>query len=224
MAVADPRQTASDLRQWITTTDPRAQTQGLDYQRQDDGTYDVQITFAVQQALYPQIQTYLANYASGGTGRLLHIHENVQDVTNQYVDLQSQLINLRAEQQRLLTLMGQSNNLTDTLQIEQRLTDVEGQIQQIEGQQNQLNGQLAFYNITINLTPLSSPTGVPKPGPWNPGDVLQGAWNAAVTVAQVLATIAIWLGVFAVYIVPALLVIWVVRRWLRSRKPVPASH
>ena len=39
------------------------------------------------------------------------------------------LTNLRGEQQRLLTLMGQAQSLSDVLTIEQRLTDVEGQIE-----------------------------------------------------------------------------------------------
>jgi hypothetical protein len=219
IATSDPRQSASDIRQWILATDPRAQSDGIDYQRQDDGTYTVQMTFSVEASLYPQVQAYLAGYAPGHQGRLLHLHESVQDVTNQYVDLQSRLTNLRQEQQRLLDLMARSSNLTDTLAIEQRLTDVEGQIEQIEGQQTQLNAQTTYYPVTINLSPLSAVTGTPQPAQWNPGDVLQGAWVAAMAFGEFLANVGIWLGVFAIYIVPVLIIVWLVRRWLRTRKP-----
>ena len=59
-------------------------------------------------------------------------NETVQDETNDFLDTQSRLTNLRAEQPRLLTLLSQAQNLGDTLQVEQRLTDVEGQIENIE--------------------------------------------------------------------------------------------
>ncbi len=219
LAVTDPRQTANDLRQWILSTDPRAQTAGIDYERQGDGTYNVQMTFSVQATLYPQVENYLANYAQGHGGRLLRLHEDTQDVTNQYVDSQSRLSNLRVEQQRLLDLLARSTDLTQTLAIDQRLTDVEGQIEQIEGQLNQLGAQTTFYNVTIDLSPIGAATSGPKPGPWNIADVFQAALNAALALGQFLAAVGVWLGVFAIYIVPVLLVIWLVRRWLRTRKP-----
>jgi hypothetical protein len=225
MAVQDPRVSANDLRQWITTTDPRAQTAGVDYERQDDGTYLVQMTFAVEASAYGQVQSYLAGYAASHQGRLLHLHENVQDVSNQVADLQSRLANLRAEQQRLQALMAQSKSLTDTIAIESRLTDVEGQIEQIEGQQSQLSAQTTYYNVTINLSPVSSLTGTPlKPGPWDPGQVLQSAWAAAAGFGEFLASVAIWLGVFAIYIVPALVIAWLIWRRTHPRKPTPLPN
>lgn len=216
LAVPDPRKTASDLSAWITSTDPRAQSAGVDYSRQDDGTYSVQMTYSVQAALYPKVQAYLADYTSGHDGRLLHLHENIQDVTGQYVDLQSQLTNLRAEQQRLLDLMAHSSNLSDTIAIEDRLSQVEGQINQIEGRQNALNGQTSFYTVTINLTPLSALTGQPPTNPaWNAGDVLRQAWGAAVVFGEFLASAAIWLGVFCIYALPAVALGWLIALLVR---------
>ncbi len=225
MALQDPRVSANDLRQWISATDPHAQTAGVDYQRQDDGSYLVQMTFAVEASSYAQVESYLANYAAGHQGQLLHMHETVQDVSNQVADLQSRLTNLRGEQQRLLDLMAHSTNLTDTITIESRLTEVEGEIEQIEGQQNQLNAQTTFYNVTINLSPVSSLTGANlKPGPWDPGQVLQNAWAAAANFGEFLASAAIWLGVFAIYIVPALVIAWLIWRLRHPRKPTPLPN
>jgi hypothetical protein len=226
MSVSDPRQTAADLQQWITATDPRAITAGANYQRQDDGTYQVQMTYSVEVALYPQVETYLAGYAPAHKGHLDALHENVQDVSSQYVDLQSRLTNLRGEQQRLLDLLAHSTTLTDTLAIEDRLTTVEGEIEQIEGQQTELAGQTTFYAVSINLAPLSGGTATPPPAPWSPGAIAHGAWGAALVFGQVLADVLIWLGVFAIYIVPVLLIVWLVRRWLRRRRAAiapPAS-
>jgi uncharacterized protein DUF4349 len=220
LATQDPRQSATDLQQWISATDPRSQSAGVDYEQQDDGTYTVQMTFSVQSSLYPQIESYLAGYASAHHGRLLHLQESVQDVTNEYVDLQSRLTNLREEQQRLLDLMAHSGNLSDTITIEQRLSDVEGQIEQIEGRQKQLDAQTTFYTVTIYLVPLSSVAHSPQPTPWNPGGVLGDAWSAALAFGESLASLGIWLAVFGMYIVPVALLSWLVWRRMRPRKPV----
>jgi hypothetical protein len=216
--VDDPRQTANDMRQWILATDARAQTVGIDYARQDDGQYNVQLTFSVQAALYPQIENYLANYAQAHGGKLLSLHENVQDVTGQFVDLQSRLATLRVEQQRLLDLLTHSGDLNSILSVDQRLTDVESQIEQIEGQQNQLSGQTTFYNVSISLMPANSVIAGPHPTPWNPGTVLGGAWNAALAVGEALANIVIWLAVFGIYIIPVVVIVLLARHWQRRRQ------
>jgi hypothetical protein len=221
--VDDPRQTANDMRQWILATDTRAQTVGIDYARQNDGQYDVQLTFSVQAALYPQIENYLANYVQAHGGKLLSLHENVQDVTGQFVDLQSRLATLRVEQQRLLDLLTHSGDLNSVLSVDQRLTDVETQIEQIEGQQNQLSSQTTFYNVSVSLQPANSVIAGPHPTPWNPGAQLGGAWNAALAFGEALANVIIWLAVFSLYVIPVVVIVWLVRRWLRRRQGAAAT-
>jgi Domain of unknown function (DUF4349) len=221
MAVKDTVQTASDLQSWIHTTDPRSTSAGLNYQQDpnNNNLYDITLTISVEAANYPQIESYLSSYAAQHKGKLLNLRETVQDVTTNYIDTQSQLKNLRTEQQRLLTLMGQAQSLGDTLTIEQKLTDVEGQIEQIEENLNALNGQVTFYNVTINLrpidvaTPAPAPTGQPA---WNPGEVFHGAVSVAVAIGEALISIFIWLAVFSIYIVPVAVLAWLGVRLKRA--------
>jgi hypothetical protein len=146
----------------------------------------------------------------------------VQDVTGAYVDAQSRLANLRAEQGRLQTLMSQAKSISDILTIEQRLTDVEGQIEQLEAQLNQLNGQTTFYTIQIQLTPLSTYV-PPITQPWNPGVIFHEALSSAQAFGEGLLTLAIWLGVYAVYIIPFGVIVWlIVRFWRRRNAPAAA--
>ena len=223
LAVKDTLKTADEIESWITTTDTRATTAGQDRVQSDDGAYDVTIKFSVQAALYPQVSHYLSGYAAAHDGKLLNLHESVQDVTGDVVDTQSRLTNLKGEQQRLLTLMNQATNLGDVLTIEQRLTDVEGQIESIEAHLNSLTGQTTFYDVTVNLAPLGAATPSTGNQPWQPLQILQNALGAALAFAQVLATIAIWLIVFSVFIVPAgLLTLYVRRRLARRAAAIPA--
>ncbi|MEO7002833.1 MAG: DUF4349 domain-containing protein [Ktedonobacterales bacterium] len=216
MSVGDPRKVATDLQRWIATTDPHATSAGATYQQVSDNLYDVSLAFSVQSTLYPQIEQYLVSYTQQHGGQLSGLHESVQDATNDYIDTQSRLTTLRAEQTRLLQLLGQSKTLTDTLAIEQNLTDVEGQIEDIEAHLNALNGQLTFYTITINLSPTGA-TPIQPQNTWNPGKTLQNALGAAQMFGEWLLSALIWLGVFAMYLVPLLLIVWITRRILRAR-------
>lgn len=219
LAVKDTRQVAAQLQSWITTTDPHATSAGASYTETNNNQYNVSLTFSVQSTLYPNIYVYLRDYTAQHGGQLVSLTETVQDVTNDYIDTQSRLKNLRGEQQRLLTLLGQAQALNDILNIEQRLTDVEGQIESIEAHLNALNGQVTFYTVAITLQPIS--TAAPPPntnaGGWNPGQVWQSAVSAVAAVSQVLATLFIWLLVFSVYIIPVACFALVVR-WLRKRR------
>ena len=215
MAMPDTRATANALQGWITTTDPKAQSAGSTYS-QDGGQYDVTMTFNVEASLYPQVKSYLTSYAGENKGKLIGLQETVQDVSNDYVDSQSRLANLRVEQGRLQTLMGQAQSISDILTIEQRLTDVEGQIEQIEAHLNQLNGQTTFYSIQIQLTPLSTYV-PPITEPWNPGVIFHSALTSAQAFGEGLLTLLIWLAVYAVYIIPLGVIVWLIVRFARRR-------
>ncbi len=216
MAVKDTRRVATDLQGWISTMDPRSSSAGIDYEQVDDNLYSVSMQFSVQATMYTQIKLYLENYTSQHGGQLLSLHETVQDVTNDFIDSQSRLRNLRGEQQRLLTLLSSTTSLGDILSIEQKLTDVEGQIEELEAHLNALNGQVTYYMVSINLQPIT-PTSTPPPPPtaWNALQVLQGAWAASVGFGEALLTLFIWLLTFSIYIIPVAAIVWFV--WQRRR-------
>ncbi len=208
---------------------PRASSAGIDYQQVDDNLYNVSLTFSVASTDYTQIEEYLASYAAQHNGKLLSLHESVQDDTNDYIDSQSQLTNLRAEQSRLLTLLSQTQTIGDIITVQDKLTNVGGQIETIEGHINALKNQTTFYNVTINLQPIATAVSTPPPQntAWNPGQVLHDALNAALGLGQVLATLIIWLGTFCIYLIPAAAIVWFV--WRRRHpgrllSPVAASN
>ncbi len=216
MEVKDTQRVASDLQAWLSTTDPLATANNINYEQVGENLYNVSMTFSVQAALYPRIESYLNSYPALHNGRLISTTKSTQDVTGDYVDTQSRLKNLHGEQDRLLTLLSHASALGDILAIDQRLTDVEGQIEQIDAHLNQLNGQVSFYTIAINLQP-SQAVLAPPPAPWSPAKIWQDAVGAAGAFAQVLATMVIWLAVFSVYVIPLALLAWLVLRWRRWR-------
>src|SRR5574339_927729 len=102
-----------------------------------------------------------------------------EDVTDQYVDLQSELQNLEATRARILEFLQAAKTVDEALRINQELANIEGQIEQIKGQMNYLNDRSAYSTITLNLepefpvltpTPTSTPMPTATPIPWNPGE------------------------------------------------------
>ena len=212
MLVKDTRQVARDLQSWIATADPRSTSAGIDYEQTYDNLYTVNMTFSVTSTQYTQIEEYLAGYAQQHGGTLASLHESVQDMTNDYIDTQSRLTNLRGEQQRLLTLLSNTTNLGDIIAVESQLTIVEGQIEDIEAHLNALKNQTTFYTVTIGLQPITPIAPPPSSTPWSLGQVLHDSWSAALGFGQGLATLLIWLGVFCIYLIPVALVGWFVWR------------
>jgi Domain of unknown function (DUF4349) len=225
MIVKDTRGVADAIQAWISATDPRSSTAGSDYEATGDNLYNVSLTFSVQAAMYPQIYNYLRDYVPKKGGQLQSFTETVQDATNDYVDTQSRLKNLRVEQQRVQTLLGQAQTLNDTLTIEQKLTDVEGQIESTEEHLSQLTNQVTFYTVAISLQPTA--TTPPPPPPvqtgWSAGQVFHDAFSASLALAQGLANFLIWLLAFSFYLIPLALILWFVWRVRNRPRQMPKT-
>ena len=150
------------------------------------------------------------------------------DVTNQYVDLQSQLTNLEATRARIQDFLKDTKTVDEALRVNQELSNIEGQIEQIKGQMNYLNNRSAFSTITLNLepefpalTPTPTPTAVPTATPvaWKPGDTFNDAKHTVTVAYQGIADFLIWLGVVILPILlPPAIVLWGLWK-LMSRKP-----
>ncbi|HXD08806.1 MAG TPA: DUF4349 domain-containing protein [Anaerolineales bacterium] len=151
-----------------------------------------------------------------------------EDVTDQYVDLQSQLTNLEATRARIQEFLQDAKTVDEALRINQELANIEAQIEQIKGRMNFISDRSAFSTITINFEPefpilTATPTTTPRPTstpiPWKPGDTFNDAKNTVTVAYQGIANFLIWLLVVILPILlPPALIIWVLWKML-NRKP-----
>ena len=148
-----------------------------------------------------------------------------EDVTNQFVDLQSQLPNLEATRERIKMFLDSAKTVDEALRINQELSVIESQIEQIKGQMNYLEDRSAYSTITINLEPELpelEPVVTPTPNPWNPGETFNNAKETVTFAYQGIVNFLIWFFVVLIPILaPPALIIWGVWKLLtrRSRKP-----
>jgi len=160
-----------------------------------------------------------------------------QDVTDEYVDLQSRLESLQATRDRIMEFLKRANSVDEALKVNEQLAAVEAQIEEAQGRINYLSGRASYSTITISLepdlplvtltptptaslTPTATPTATPLP--WDPSKTFQSARGTLRTVYQALGELAIWLIVVVLPVVGPLFLIgwaiWVVSR-RRSRRP-----
>jgi len=144
------------------------------------------------------------------------------DVTDQYVDLQSQLTTLEATRERVKSFLDDARNVDEALRINQELANLDAQIEQIKGRMNYLNDRAAFSTITINFEPeLPELAPAPVEG-WNPGIILKDAVEVLTTAYQGIAEFVIWLFVVILPIIlPPTLILWALWKLL-AKKTVKA--
>ena len=126
-----------------------------------------------------------------------------QDVTEEFVDLESRERNLLAAEESLLALYDRAESVEDTLTVERELTDIRGQIEEVQGRIQYLERRTATSEIVLHLEPVAT---APPERPWSPSSVAARAWDASLGVLQAAATALISAVVFCWWLVPPLAV------------------
>lgn len=154
--------------------------------------------------------------------RIEREQQGVQDVTEQWVDLDARLRTLRATETELRALLAESrrrgHKLEDIMAVYRELTEIRSRIEQIEGQLKSLDQLASLATIQVGLQPDESGRPVAGTG-WRPGDTVLASLRALVAGLKgigdaLIVVIIVGLPILAVLGIPALLV----RRWLRRRR------
>lgn len=150
-----------------------------------------------------------------------------QDVTADYVDLQSRLANLEAAEQQLQSIMDEATKTEDVLSVYNQLVYVREQIEVIKGQMKYYEESAALSSISISLMPniVSQPIQI---GGWHPEGTAKEAIEDLVRTLQDIADFLIYfsitcLPVLVVLGVPGFFIARAVWRRLRRKTTPPAA-
>ena len=127
--------------------------------------------------------------------------ENVDanDVTQEYVDLESQVRNLEAAETEMrklmITVRERTKSAQDILEVYQELTQLRGEIETAKGRMRYLSQMSAMSTIKLTLTPDAVTKPVLEPG-WQPVAVMKDASRALVKTLQGLSDVAIWAVIY----------------------------
>ena len=101
-----------------------------------------------------------------GASNVICYSESVEDVTLTYVDMETRILVLETERDRLLELMEKAENMSDLLQIEARLTQVRGNLESINSQLKVLQNQVSYATIELYISQVKVYTEVEEQTVW----------------------------------------------------------
>lgn len=115
--------------------------------------------------------------------------ESVDDVTLDYVDMESHKKTLMAERDRLMAFMEQAADIEEMISIEARLSDVQYQIESMESQLRTYDNKIEFTTIHLDINEVARIVPKPKETFWSRISVgfkedLLGVWNGIVSIVE----------------------------------------
>jgi cell division protein FtsL len=154
-------------------------------------------------------------------GETVSVKSDSQDVTEEFVDLESRIKNKQTEEKRLLEhLQKSTGKLEEILKVEQEITRVRGEIEQMQGRITKLTNLTTLTTITVILrerkgyVPPTTPTYTTSLG-----RTIAESWSTLIGffkwIGIVFAAITPWL----IIILPAACILyWLIRRQVRRER------
>lgn len=155
----------------------------------------VRLRFKVESNDFDRVMTDLLDI----DGEIVNSQADTQDITEQYVDTQSRLKNLRSVEAQLMKILNDADTVTDTLAVYRELTSIRSQIEVYEGQIKYMDNQTDYSYITVTFSVNKEGIDISE-NAWKPIGEFKAALNAFVGVLKGLGNVFIWLVVFSPFI------------------------
>jgi hypothetical protein len=95
-------------------------------------------------------------------GVVEHRSLSAQDVSAEFVDIESRIRALETTQKQLLELMGKARTVDEALHVRQALDGVTSELEVLKGRMRQLDNLIAYSTITVTLMERGPHTGAPS--------------------------------------------------------------
>jgi hypothetical protein len=145
--------------------------------------------------------------------RVISESTSSQDITEEYIDLQSRLRNAEATETEYLALLEKAVKVEDALKVYEALTQIRYEIEQIKGRMQYLERTSAMSQISVNLSPVATAAPLVSPA-WSAKEAAKSAIRRLTTFGQGLGTAAIGAAIYS----PIWGTILGVILWRRRRK------
>lgn len=195
-----------------------------------NGFKSARITMGVPVEQFEVVQRQLRSLATA----VLSDVASGQDVSDEYVDLQSQLTNQQATAARIREFLKDARTVEEALKVNDQLSQVESGIEKIKGRLQFLKDRSAFSTIIVDLvpvrpTPTPTPTATPTPTPtptfWQPDKTAEKATSTLSGLLRFAGDAIIWIViVLGPCLIPlALIVALIAYLRRRARKKAPQA-
>jgi hypothetical protein len=172
------------------------------------------ITVRVPAERFDESMEYFKSLAE----RVSNERTKAQDITEEYVDLQSRLKNLEAAENQLLEIMKRSGTISEVLQVQRELMNVREQIERIKGRMQYLEQSVKMSSITVNLALSEELLPIPPTEKWRPKYVLLETWKNVLTFWKNFSYLLIKVFVWAQVWIPLGIICWLGWKYWKKKK------
>lgn len=157
LTVQNTRETIKSIQNLVTAADGIISYSYLYEIR--EGVYGASLTIRVPQERFDSMMAQLEPL-----GKAANIQTGQEDVTMQYVDLESRLNNQKAQEARLVEILEMAENVEEVLEVERELYRVRGEIESMTAQFRFLSDQVNYSTIEVSIKEEIDPTQTISPG------------------------------------------------------------
>ena len=158
-----------------------------------------------------------------GLANVVRTNKNLEDITLNYTATESRIRALETEEARLLEFMDQAQDLSDLLEIENRLTDVQYELEQYSSRLRLYDNQVDYATIYLDIEEVQEYTPVEEETFW---EKISGGFKSSLKgLGEDLEELVVWiivsspyLLVYAVVIFGIFLAVKAARKKTRVRK------
>lgn len=238
-SLSDTKETTA--RKWIVTINMRAETEDLDALLQNVNERIGELGGYVESS-----EVYNGSAYSGGsrrrsasltvripaenadrfteqvsqTSNVVSNNKTMQDITLNYVSVESRMKALRTEEERLLELLSKAENMSDLLEIESRLTDVRYELERVTSQLRVYDNQVDYATIYLSISEVVEYTVVEEQTVWQRIGI--GFMNSLKGIGKLFVELFVFLlanlPVLLLLGGIALLIVWLCRRAAKKRR------
>ncbi len=165
----------------------------------------------------------------GQYSNIVSTYETSDDVTLQYVDTQSRLKMLRTEEERLLKFLSDAANVSEMLEVEKRLTQVQSDIESLTAQLKTYDNLVSYGTVTLNVTEVEIYTPSQDPSLWQRiqttfANSLKGLGSICQALLVFILGYSPYLLFYALIPGSVLLIIWIVSRKKKKKPEAPKGE
>ena len=155
-----------------------------------------------------------------GVSNVISKQQSQENVTLQYVDTESRVAALTAERDRLMELMEQAGDLSDLLQIEERLTEVLYELESTTAQLRNLDNQVSYATVHLNLDEVKELTETQEKSVWQ--RIGSGFGENLRNIGEDIVDFFVWLVTYSPQLIVifggSFLIFCIIRRAVKKRR------
>ena len=144
------------------------------------------------------------------------------DVTEEYTDIKTSLDTYAKIKAKYEAILEKATTVEDILTVQEKLITLQQQIDALKGEQQAIEQNAAFSKVTLYVSTDELALPYTPDQAFRPDVVFKYAVRSLLNTLRIGAEMLIWVGVYSVIWLPALLIFFGYRKWRKNKMSQPA--